>query len=212
MSIQGEEIKSLLSRNQTIFATLYINIENLGITEETKSFLKKVGLPIINPDEGQNFLPFTFLPEVKVQNKEVYLLGDCSPGFIGTSFIGLEKEMEEIYSIWSDREQVLNYKFVNQSLYQFLQCLYYYNAFWQKYDDPETVIPKEIKKDYEQLQLDLTQVDAKAMSQRDYFWKHSIEVMEVGGYGDYLTGREIPTGENLRIYTQEEIDNMDLPF
>jgi len=190
----------------------HVSLLKVNISETNKQILTQLGLPFIGADEGQNFLPFTFLPEVKVQNKEVYLLGDCSPGFIGTSFIGLEKETEEIYSIWSDREQVLNYKFVNQSLHQFLQCLYYYNAFWQKYDDPETVIPEEIKKDYEQLQLDLTQVDAKAMSQRDYFWKHSIEVMEVGGYGDYLTGREIPTDENLRTYTQEEIDNMDLPF
>mgnify|MGYP001114088686 CR=1 FL=1 len=86
------------------------------------------------------------------------------------------------------------------------------SIFCKKYDETEQVIKEDIKESYEQLKINLTKIDSKAMSQSDYFWKHKMEVMEVSGYGDYLTGREIPTGENLRTFTQEEIDNMDLPF
>lgn len=212
MSYYSEEIKAIWQKQHIIPVTLFANLDKLFLSQELKLFLRDIGLPLIKPEDGQSFLPFTFLHLINAQDKKFYLLGDVSLNFVGTSFLGLEKDNESIYRIWLNNDNEFTYTFANQSLYQFLLCLSHYNAFEQKYDGSSEVVGEEIRKDYQKLQEGFRRIDLQAMSQRDYFWKHRIEVMEVGGYGDYLTGREFPTMENPPTFTQDEIDNMDLPF
>jgi len=179
----------------------------IRLSNELLTFLNEEGLPLINTGNGLHFLPFTYFPNVNIKGEDFYLLGDYSRNFIGISFIGINMSNEKIYDIYLKQD---TFSVINQSLGHFLKCLAYYNTFLNKYDTD--IIDKEtFRKDYQQLQDDLTRTDHKAMAAKNDFWKANIDLLEVNGYGDYLyNAGGIPDNENLP--TQEEIDNMDLPF
>lgn len=187
------------------WVTTNLDKGEVNLPEEIVIFLNNTGLPLISTGNGQRFLPFTYLPSIKIKEKDIYLLGDYSRNFTGLSFIGVESINGRICDI--DMKEK-TYAIVNQSLYQFIQCLGLYNAFFCKYETSQKIVKEIIRDDYQQLQYQLRKTDAKAMSQEDYFWAHLIDAMKVNGYGDYLLDFE----PDINIgFTDEELKN-EFPF
>jgi len=188
-------------------------LSQIKISDEDKHILEHIGLPLMRSIGGLEFLPFTFYQELTIGDKDFYLLGDTGIKLAGIKFVGLEIEVGSIYHLVRDKGQKLHYRFLNQGLYQYLMCLaYYINFIKTEYPHPSNEVNKQVQSDYQKLINNMTKVDAKAMEYPNCFWFDQVDRLKVSGYGDYLTDREIPTDENLRTYTQEEIDNMDLPF
>ena len=149
----------------------YASLAHVTISEENRYLLKVIGLPLIFNTMDRSFLPFTYFPEIQVANKGFYLLGDVGFGTTGTSLLGLDKEQENIYVIWIHGKDDIDYKFMNQSLYQYLMCLAYYTNFIKtEYPLPSNEVNKQVQADYQKLIDDMTKVDAKAMEDPNCFW------------------------------------------
>lgn len=192
----------------------HVSLKNMHLSDNLKKLLSELGLPLINNTiNQQHFLPFTFFTLQEVKGKQLYLIGDISPKFMGMSFIGIELYTETIYQIWINGEHEYDYFFVNQSLFQFLQCLALYNQFMAKYAQSDTIVKEEIRIDYQKLQNDIDAIDNKARQEKDYFWKLNIELLEVNGYGDYLFDNSYDDEENSEdLPGQAEVNKKDLPF
>jgi len=192
----------------------YVSLATLDISEENKHLLEYAGLPLIHSHRGWELLPFTFYHLVKVENKELYLLGDTSLGNIGHSFLGLESKNEEIYRIYQGSQGKLSYQWLNQSLYQYLLFMAHYTRFMDKdYPLPSKKSKKQVQADYQVLKENLANIDAKAMSDRSYLWADIIYSMQVGEHGDYFNDFDPDSLPPLSPEAQKRLENgEEFPF
>lgn len=161
-----------------------ISLQDVSIPDESKSFLQDVGLPLIYSEYAKSFLPFTYLQSIEIENTFFYIIGDFSPGFMGTAFIGIKEGTNEVYRITRRRENKFGFDFMNEDLYRFVFFITHYNIFHKKYrHQPKNAY--EMKQDYAKLKEILYVEDSLAMSNFDFYWRNTIEYVEVE-YGDYL--------------------------
>lgn len=192
----------------------YSTLQDINLTSEAQIILEEIGLPIILPSEyKQSFLPFTFLQQLTVQDKDFYIIGDISLNLSGVTLLAINKDDGEIYQILKNHDHVYSYYFTNQSLTQFLLCLAYYNIFQDKVKNntksSHTKILNKKKEAFQQLKNTLIDIDEKAINDIGSLWGQYIEDLRLD---IIITERDL----NIPASSSEQgfptITPEDLPF
>lgn len=158
-------------------------LEGVALSEENYSFLTKVGLPLKGKQEINPNLPITFFPQPIVK-RYPYLQHDylllASLDVLGELAVDLTfqsvKQMQPV-------EKCIAHRVVNSSVEQFVTSLGLYQSF---YAQLRAEVEKQLEQDpafslfeheelYEPILTKLREVDAKAMKQRDFFWRRMCE-------------------------------------
>ena len=193
-------------------SSAHITLADTMLDDSTRRLLEQVGLPVIMPSEEIiSFLPFSHLSKFRDRDKDFYIMGDLSVNLSGIMLLGLEMQSGVVYAIRKAREQSTICFFVNSSLYQFLMCLATFNIYEDKeaakIDDPDKL--EEVKLDYQKLKNKMSNIDAKSIALKDYFWgeklyhiRSSIEMLELD--------KEIPYSSDGEEFPDISIE--DLPF
>lgn len=165
-------IKETLKDRLITHYAAHSSLKSVNISSFNKKILQEVGLPLVQSSQGINFLPFTFYQLIEVESKEIYLLGDIGSSIMGTDFIGLELNSERLYYFSQNAKRGMNIQFFNGSLYKFLMCFTVYTRFIQNNEDFYELPKEQMKKKYQDLKDNITNIDNEAMRDQNNYWWH----------------------------------------